>query len=66
MKKRTQQPEQFHDEDERSFWRRAFLRGLPDCTQMESAQGCVHIAAEIADAALVEDRNRANGKRSGK
>lgn len=47
------------NDDERSFWKRVFLKALPDCLAVQQTpEYCAHIAAECADAAIRELRNR--------
>lgn len=47
------------NEDEVLFWKRAFLKALPDCLDVEKTPDyCAHIASEVADASVREYRRR--------
>lgn len=47
------------NDDELLFWKRAFLKALPDCLSIErTPEYCAHIAGEVADASVRELRSR--------
>ena len=51
----------FESKDEKIFWKSIVQEQLRDCLKTlneKSAQGCAHLAAEIADAAVIEYRRR--------
>lgn len=47
------------NDDELLFWKRVFLKALPDCLSIEmTPEYCAHIAGEVADASVRELRSR--------
>jgi hypothetical protein len=60
--RRTTQGFSFGKKEEADVWVRVFVAALPDCMNVKrkwSAIYCAHIAAEAADAAVIEYRRRA-------